>query len=313
VTAEPDRDWLAARFEEERAHLRAVAYRMLGSSAEADDAVQDAWLRVARSDAGGVQNLRGWLTTIVARLCLDRLRARAARPEAPVGVHLPDPIVSRLGSAGRAEAADPAAEAVLADSVGLAMLVVLETLTPPERLAFVLHDTFGLPFEEIAPIVGRTTEAARQLASRARRRVRGAGTEDAVAERTFGRASPPRQRELVLAFLAAARDGDFEALLRLLDPSVVARVDTGDGTSPLGRSRELRGADVVARSAFGFRSLAPGARLAAINGSPGFVVLVADRPYAVLAFGFGPESITQIDILADADRLARIDLSAVSG
>src|SRR6478672_9574191 len=198
--ANPDPDWLAQRFEAQRPRLRAVAYRMLGSMAEADDAVQDAWLRVARADAGQVENLGGWLTTVVARLCLDRLRARTARREEPAGVHLPEPIVSAPGT-GQAD--DPEHEALLADSVGLAMLVVLERLTPAERLAFVLHDTFGLPFEEIAPIVGRTPPAARQLASRARRRVRGS-----VAP---GRVPAARQRELVDAFLAAARGGDFEA------------------------------------------------------------------------------------------------------
>jgi RNA polymerase sigma-70 factor (ECF subfamily) len=295
-----DEDRLAIRFEDHRQRLRAVAYRMLGSVPEAEDTVQDAWLRLSRSDAAGIDDLGAWLTTVVARLALDRLRARSARHEEPAGVHLPDPIVSRL------ESPDPAAEVELADSVGVALLVVLETLSPAERLAFVLHDTFGLPFEEIGRIVGRTPEAARQLASRARRRVRSA----ADASKPSGETPPHRQRELLAAFLAAARDGNFEALLRVLDPSVVARVDTGDGTGPLGRSRELRGADVVARSAFGFRNLAPGARLVAVNGGPGFVVLAADRPYAVLAFGFSGDAISEIDILADPDRLARLDLSA---
>jgi RNA polymerase sigma factor (sigma-70 family) len=281
--------------------LRAVAYRMLGSTAEAEDTVQDAWLRVARADAAAVENLGGWLTTIVARLALDRLRTRAARREEPAGVHLPDFIVT---SPDADPASDPEREAELADSVGLAMLVVLETLTPAERLAFVLHDTFGLTFDEIAPIVGRSEVASRQLASRARRRVRGAGvgTPSAV--------SPARQRQLINAFLAAARAGDFGALVRILDPEVVARADAGDGPSPIGRSRELRGAEEVATSALAFRNLAPGAHPATVNGTPGFVVVSQGRPFAVLGFTFRGDAIAEIDILADPARLAAMDLSA---
>ncbi|GEM_PF-460825 len=225
--------WLAQRFEEHRTHLRAVAYRMLGSISEADDAVQEAWLRLGRSDTGGVDNLGGWLTTVVARVCLDMLRSRSSRGEEPLGVRFSDPIASRQGGT------DPEHEALLADSVGLALLVVLETLTPAERLAFVLHDTFAVPFDEIAPIVGRSPTAARQLASRARRRVQGA---DIVPD-----ADLARQREVVDAFLAAARGGDFDALLAVLDPEVVLRADRG--AVPAGASREVRGAPAVARRA----------------------------------------------------------------
>jgi len=300
-TSTGERDWLAQRFEAHRPRLRAVAYRMLGSTAEAEDAVQDAWLRLARSDAASVDNLGAWLTTVVARLCLDMLRSRSSRREDPMGVHLPDPIVSSPELAG---GPDPEAEAELADSVGLAMLIVLETLSPAERLAFVLHDTFGLPFDEIAPIVERTPTATRQLASRARRRVRGAETPSRV--------TPARQRELVNAFLAAARGGDFEALLRVLDPEVVVRGDLGPGVGPLGRSREIHGAAQVAQQAMAFRNLAPGARPAAVNGSTGLVVFSGDQPFAVIGFAFDGDRITEIDILADPERLRTIDLSAVA-
>jgi RNA polymerase sigma-70 factor (ECF subfamily) len=297
----PDRDWLAQRFEDNRAHLRAVAYRMLGSMAEAEDAVQDAWLRLNRADTSDVENLGGWLTTVVARLSLDRLRARAARREEPLGVHVPDPIVSLPDAPADVPADEPGPEdqAVLADSVGLAMLVVLETLSPAERLAFVLHDTFGIPFDEIAPIVGRSEEAARQLASRARRRVRGAATPTV---------SRKRQWEVVTAFLAAARNGDFEALLEVLDPDVVARADTGAGVSLIGRSREIHGIEEVAKSALAFRNLAPGAHRALVNGTPGFVVFSGDRPFAVLGMTFRGDRIAEIDILADPDRLGTLDL-----
>ena len=300
-TSTGERDWLAQRFEAHRPRLRAVAYHMLGSTAEAEDAVQDAWLRLARSDAASVDNLGAWLTTVVARLCLDMLRSRSSRREDPMGVHLPDPIVSSPELAG---GPDPEAEAELADSVGLAMLIVLETLSPAERLAFVLHDTFGLPFDEIAPIVERTPTATRQLASRARRRVRGAETPSRV--------TPARQRELVNAFLAAARGGDFEALLRVLDPEVVVRGDLGPGVGPLGRSREIHGAAQVAQQAMAFRNLAPGARPAAVNGSTGLVVFSGDQPFAVIGFAFDGDRITEIDILADPERLRTIDLSAVA-
>ena len=302
-----DQDWLAERFEAQRPRLRAVAYRMLGSMAEADDAVQDAWLRLARADAGQVENLGGWLTTVVARLCLDRLRSRTARREDLAGVHLPEPIVTAPGAP---EAADPEQEAILADSVGLAMLVVLERLTPAERLAFVLHDTFGLPFEEIGRIVERTPEAARQLASRARRRVRGS-----IAP---SRVSPARQRELVDAFLAAARAGDFEALLRVLDPDVVVRADLGSLGGPIARAaaRDVHGAAAVARQALAFRAVAVGARAATVNGAPGIVVFAGERPFAVAAFAFSGNgkaaAIAEIDFLLDPERLARLDLSAIS-
>jgi RNA polymerase sigma factor (sigma-70 family) len=298
-----DQDSLAERFETHRSHLRAVAYRMLGSLAEAEDAVQDAWLRFARTDTGGVENLRGWLTTVVARLCLDRLRSRAARREDLAGIHLPEPVIAPPDAP-----VNPEDEALFADSVGLAMLVVLERLTPAERLAFVLHDTFGLPFDEIGRVVDRSPEAARQLASRARRRVRGSVAPTNV--------SPARQRELIDAFLAAARAGDFDALLRVLDPDILVRADAGGGATPLGRSREIRGAPAVARQAMAFRSLAPGARAATVNGAPGLVVFDGARPYAVLAFAFdgagsAGATITEIDILIDPERIARLDLGGV--
>ena len=290
---------LAGTFESQRPHLRAVAYRMLGSLAEAEDAVQDAWLRASRADGAKIENLGGWLTTIVARLCLDRLRSRASRHEESLDVSLPDPVVSA------ADGVDPEQEALLADSVGLAMLIVLEQLTPAERLAFVLHDTFGLPFDQIAPVIGRTREATRQLASRARRRVRGAGVEASTE------VPLRRQWELVDAFLAAARDGDLAALMEILDPDVVARADPGAGSNLLGQARSLRGAEVVGSSALAFSRLAPGARRALVNGAPGFVVLVGDRRYAVLGFTFGHDRISAIDILLDPARLARLDLAAV--
>jgi RNA polymerase sigma factor (sigma-70 family) len=291
---------LAGRFEAERPHLRAVAYRMLGSLAEADDVVQDAWLRASRADASKVDNLAGWLTTIVARLCLDRLRARASRREDSLEatVAVPDPVISPV------EGVDPEQEALLAESVGLAMLIVLETLTPAERLAFVLHDTFALPFDQIAPIVGRTSEATRQLASRARRRVRGATASTEVPLR--------RQWLLVDAFLAAARDGDFGALLQVLDPEVVVRADSGAAPNPLGQTRRLAGAEIVARTAMGFARLAPGAHRALVNGSAGFVVFVEQRRYAVLGFTFDRGRISEIDILLDPERLGRLELGSIS-
>jgi RNA polymerase sigma-70 factor (ECF subfamily) len=292
-----DRDWLAQRFESHRPHLRAVAYRMLGSLTEADDAVQDTWLRLNRSDTTDIDNLAGWLTTVVARLCLDMLRARKARREDPMGVYLPEPIIAS------ADALDPEQEVLLADSVGLAMLVVLETLSPAERLAFVLHDSFGLPFDEIAPIVGRSPTTTRQLASRARRRVRGATTSSDV--------DVPRQREVVDAFVAAARAGDFEALLRVLDPDVVVRADAGAARSILGRTREVRGARAVAKQALGFRRLAGGAHRALVNGAAGLVVFDGERPFAVLGFTIRADRIIEIDILSDPGRLADLDLSSV--
>jgi RNA polymerase sigma-70 factor (ECF subfamily) len=296
-----DRDWLAERFEAERPRLRAVAYRMLGSGPDAEDVVQDAWLRLTRADAEAIENLGAWLTTVVARLSLDRLRSRRSRREESLEVF---PVESGdvAGQPG-----DPEGDAILADSVGLAMLVVLETLSPAERLAFVLHDTFGLPFDEIAPIVGRTLTATRQLASRARRRVRGATLS--------GAPSPARQWALVDAFVAAARSGDFEALLRVLDPEVVARAE--GVPEPLGPVVETRGAEAVARQALLFRGIAGGAQRALVNGTPGLVAFAGDRPFSVLAFRFaGPADsarIRAIDVTIGADRLAGVDLSAFRG
>jgi RNA polymerase sigma factor (sigma-70 family) len=292
-----ERDWLAQRFEENRTHLRAVAYRMLGSVNEADDAVQEAWLRLSRSDTAAVENLRGWLTTVVARVCLDMLRSRQSRREEPLGAHVPEPIVSRE------DGLDPEHEALLADSVGLALLVVLETLSPPERLAFVLHDMFAVPFEEIAPIVGRSPTAARKLASRARRRVQGAAP-----------ASDPdvtRQREVVDAFLAAARGGDFDALVAMLDPDVVLRVDRG-ALRP-GLSREVRGAEAVAAQVRTFARLAAFARPVLVNGAAGFVVARGGRPLTVAGFTVAHDRIVEIDLLADPDRLRRLDLTVLDG
>jgi RNA polymerase sigma factor (sigma-70 family) len=284
---------LARRFEDHRRHLRAVAYRMLGSLAEADDAVQESWLRLSRSDASGIGNLRGWLTTVVARVCLDMLRSRASRREEPLGTRLPEPIVSRT------DGPDPEQEALLADSVGLALLVVLDTLTPAERLAFVLHDMFGVPFDEIAAIVGRAAPAARQLASRARRRVRHAGT---VPD-----ADVARQRRVVDAFLAAARDGDFDALVAILDPEVVLRADIG--AAPAAAPIEIHGAGAVAERASAFSSRAEFARPALINGAAGLVAVVRGQPIAVMAFTVRGGRIAEIDILADPARLRRLDLA----
>jgi RNA polymerase sigma-70 factor (ECF subfamily) len=309
MTNVTDPNWLADRFEAERPRLRAVAYRMLGSTAEAEDAVQDAWLRLSRSDAAAIDNLGAWLTTVVARLSLDRLRTRKAQAEESLDLIPLD--VRPLDAEG---GGDPEHEAILADSVGLAMLVVLETLTPAERLAFVLHDTFGLPFDEIAPIVEHSPTATRQLASRARRRVRGATASGATA---FGAPSPARQRELVAAFLVAARAGDFEALLRVLDPDVVVRAEGPTVAALLGTDRTTRGREAVARQALLFRNIAGGARYALVNGAPGFVAFVGDRPFAVLGFRFtdgpGPYAIAAIDVVLAHDRLARLDLAAFRG
>jgi RNA polymerase sigma factor (sigma-70 family) len=290
-----ERDHLARRFEENRTHLRAVAYRMLGSVSEADDAVQEAWLRLSRSEAGELENLRAWLTTVVGRVCLDMLRSRRSRHEEPLGPHVPEPIVSRE------DEVDPEHEALLADSVGLALLVVLETLTPAERLAFVLHDMFAVPFDEIAPIVGRSPAAARQLASRARRRVQGATpTPDADLA---------RQREVVDAFLAAARGGDFEALLAMLDPDVVLRVDRG--ALPGAASREVRGAEAVVEQTRTFARLAASARPALVNGAAGFIVAPRGRPIAVAGFTVAHGKIVEIDLLADPARLRDLDLTVL--
>jgi RNA polymerase sigma-70 factor (ECF subfamily) len=289
------REWPADEFEANRTHLRAVAYRMLGSVSEADDAVQEAWLRLSRSDVSDVGNLRAWLTTVVARVALDMLRSRRSRREEPLGPHVPEPIVSPQ------DGVDPEHEALLADSVGLALLVVLETLDPAERLAFVLHDMFAVPFDEIAPIVGRSPAAARQLASRARRRVQGAGP---VPDVDLG-----RQREVVDAFLAAARGGDFDALVALLDPDVVLRVDRG--AERPGASRELRGAAAVAEQVRTFASLARFARPALVNGAAGFVVAPRGRPLAVAGFTVSGDRIAEIDLLADPDRLRALDLTVL--
>ena len=285
-----------AEFEQHRQRLRSVAFRMLGSLTEADDAVQEAWLRFDRTDTSDVENLGAWLTTVVARVSLNLLRSRAQRREDPLETHVPDPIISA------ATGIDPEHEAVLADSVGLALLVVLETLTPAERLAFVLHDTFGVPFDEIAPMIDRTPDAARQLASRARRRVRGiAPTHDR---------DPVRQREVVSAFFAAARDGDFDALVAVLHPDVILRSDGG-----VVRARHtvvLEGAEIVAGQALSFGSLSPFAIPALINGTAGVVVANAGRPLSVMAFAVVDGRIASIDVLADPERLARLDLSALN-
>ena len=288
-----EHDILAEGFEEKRTKLRAVAYRMLGSISEADDAVQEAWLRLSRSDTGEIENLGGWLTTVVASVCLDMLRSRRSRREEPLGLHVPDPIVSR------ADGIDPEHEALLSDSVGLALLVVLETLSPTERLAFVLHDMFGVPFEEIAPIVGRSPAASRQLASRARRRVRGAAPAPD--------ADLSRQREVVDAFLAASRDGDFDTLVAVLDPDVVLRADSGAVLS--GRSREVRGARAVAEQALTFSRLAPFVQPALVNGAAGVVVAPRGRLFAVMGFTVRGGKIVEIDILADPARLRQVDLA----
>jgi RNA polymerase sigma-70 factor (ECF subfamily) len=287
---------LADQFERQRPRLRGVAYRMLGSLNEADDAVQEAWVRLDRSDADRIDNLAGWLTTVVARVCLNMLQSKRARSEQPLGLRLPDPIVADGASS------DPEQEALLADSIGLALQVVLDSLTPPERLAFVLHDMSAVPFEDIAPILGRSPLAARQLASRARRRVRGtAAVPDADLD---------QQREIVDAFLAAARDGDFHALLSVLDPEVILRADTGgDSQQPT----FLRGAETVARAALGFASYAPGARPALINGTAGFVVTSNDKPYSVLAFTVVDAKVVEIDILADPVRLNQLSLGEWAG
>ena len=289
-----EHDFLAEQFEANRAHLRAVAYRMLGSMSEADDAVQEAWLRLSRSDTSGVQNLGGWLTTVVGRVCLDMLRSRRSRREG--NLRVPEPIVSHEGGI------DPEHEALLADSVGLALLVVLETLTPAERLALVLHDTFAVPFDEIAPIVGRSPAASRQLASRARRRVRGA-TDVPDADLT-------RQREVVDAFLAAARDGDFEALLAVLDPDVVLRADLGPLTTD--GSREVRGAEAVAGQALTYSRLDLLMQPVLINGAPGLVSTRDGEPFSVGGYTVRNGKIVAIYILADPARLSRLDLSVLN-
>jgi len=284
-----DQEWLADRFEANRTHMRGVAYRMLGSLSEADDAVQETWLRFNRAGASGIENLGGWLTTVVARVCLDMLRSRKSRREQPLDAPMPDPIVSRD------DGANPEEDALLADSVGLAMLVVLEKLAPAERLAFVLHDMFAMPFDEIAPIVGRSPAAARQLASRARRRVQGAPT-DSSADRD-------RHREVVEAFLAASRGGDFGALLALLDPEVVLRADPT--AVVVGATKLVTGAQAVAKT---FAGRARIARLALIDGAPGAVWAQGGKPRVVFAFTITGRKIDAIDLIADPDHVGRLDL-----
>jgi RNA polymerase sigma factor (sigma-70 family) len=292
-----DRDWLAERFEEQRTHLRAVGYRMLGSLSEADDAVQEAWLRLNRSDTMEIENLGGWLTTVVARVCLNMLQARKVRREEPLGVHVPDPIVSAD------EESDPEHQALLADSVGLALQVVLDTLAPAERLAFVLHDIFGVSFAEIAPIVGRSPAAARQLASRARRRVQGQAPAPDPLD---------RQREVVDAFLAATREGDFEALIAVLDPDVVLRADSGALPPPA--TQEVHGARAVAELATAFSQVARFSCPALVNGTAGLVTTTPrGEPFSVQAFTIRDGRIVEIDILADPERLAQLDLMVLDG
>ena len=284
-------EWLAQQFEEQRPHLRAVAYRMLGSLSEADDAVQDAWIRLSRADRSEVENLGAWLTTVVARVALNMLRSRKTRREQPLDVHVPDPIIDS------ADGTDPEHEALLADSVGLALLVVLETLTPAERLAFVLHDMFAVPFEQIATIVERSPDATRQLASRARRRVRGTAP---LPDADLG-----AQWQVVDAFIAAAREGDFDALVAVLDPDVVLRADAG----LTGLSRHISGATTVAGQALMWSRVDLSLRRALINGAAGMVSLRQGRPFSVGAFVVTNGRIVEIDILADPERVSQLDLT----
>ena len=286
-----EREFLAQHFEEHRTRLRAVAYRMLGSLSEADDAVQEAWLRLNRSDAGEIENLDGWLTTVVARISLNMLRSRKTRREEPLAGRLPDVLVDRV------DGLNPEHEALLADSVGLALLVVLETLNPAERLAFVMHDIFAVPFDEIAPIVDRSPEAARQLASRARRRVR--------AERTVPDANLETQREVINAFLAAARDGDFDRLVAVLDPDVVLRQDFG----PVGGSREIHGAAAVASQATSYAQIGLDIRPALINGVAGAVAFRDGQPFSIGALTVRNGKIVELDFLGDPERLRQLDLT----
>ena len=288
-----ERDWLAKDFEANRPHLRAVAYRMLGSVSEADDAVQEAWLRLTRADTSAVENLRAWLTTVVARVSLDMLRSRSSRREEQLGSRLPEPIIDRV------DGTDPEHEALLADAVGLALFVVLETLNPAERLAFVLHDMFGVPFDDIAPIVDRSPQAARQLASRARRRVR--------AENRVPDTDVDAQREVVDAFLAAAREGDFERLIAVLDPDVVLRTDRGRGPG----LRVVRGAQAAATRARGFARLDLVLRPALVNGVAGGVALRDGEPFSVAAFTVRAGKIVEMDFLTDPARLRELDLTVL--
>jgi RNA polymerase sigma-70 factor (ECF subfamily) len=285
---------LAEQFEAHRPNLRAVAYRMLGSVSEAEDAVQETWIRLSRTDVGGVDNLRGWLTTVVARVCLDMLRTRASRREDPLDMHVPDPIVRAIGP----EDEGPETDAMIADSVGLALLVVLEKLEPVERLAFVLHDVFGMTFEEIAPIVDRSVVATRQLASRARRRVQG--------QAPTSKADLREQRRVVDAFLAAVRDGDFEALVTVLDPEIVLRADGGAVKS---MTRLVRGAPAIAAQAATFSKLGLSSQMVLVNGNIGLVSRLPDgRVLSVIGFTIADGKVVEMDILADPDRLSRLDL-----
>jgi RNA polymerase sigma-70 factor (ECF subfamily) len=288
-------DWLADRFEQHRSRLRAVSYRMLGSLSEADDAVQEAWLRFSRADTSAVEDLGAWLTTVVARICLNSLRSRKTRREEPIDAHMPDPIVSPVNALG------PEDEALLADSVGLALLIVLDTLAPAERLAFVLHDVFDVPFEQIASIIDRSEPATRQLASRARRRLSTTPAPEAdLAE----------QWELVDAFLAAARDGNFDRLLAVLDPDVVLRAD--GGATGLGGSRVVRGAHAVASGASAFNRLGYESRRALVNGAPGVVSFADNQPISVVGFTVAGGRIVEMNILSDPDRLRELDLAVVA-
>ena len=293
----PTLEWLAEQFEEHRSHLRAVAYRMLGSASEAEDAVQESWIRLGRTDVSGVENLRAWLTTVVARVCLDMLRTRTSRREDPLdehAVHVPDPVITRADQ-------DPESDAMLADSVGLALLVVLETLEPPERLAFVLHDVFGMTFDEIAPIVDRSPAAARQLASRARRRVQ--------SKAPNSEHDLHQQRRVVDAFLAAVRDGDFERLVAVLDPDIVLRADGG---AMKGMSRLVRGAQAVVAQAATFSKLGLSSQVVLVNGNIGILSRLPDgRLFSVIGFTIAGGKVLEMDILADPDRLSRLDLSAI--
>jgi RNA polymerase sigma factor (sigma-70 family) len=290
-----ENEWLADRFEAERSHLRAVAFRMLGSLSEADDAVQESWLRLSRSGASGVENLGGWLTTVVARVCLNMLRSRNSRREESLDARAPG--FTYIDSA----ATDPEHEAVIADSVGLALLVVLETLSPAERLAFVLHDTFAVPFDEIAPIVGRTPAAARQLASRARRRLRGSTV--------VPNADLARQRKVVDAFIAASRSGDMDALLAVLDPDVVLRVDAT--AVPQGSPRVLRGAATVAGGALAFSARSQFVQAALVNGMVGVVMAPRGRLFGVGVLTIRRDRILEMDLVADPDRLAAIEIAVL--
>ncbi|HYN93306.1 MAG TPA: sigma-70 family RNA polymerase sigma factor [Pilimelia sp.] len=287
-----ERERLGEQFDEHRTRLRAVAYRMLGSLSDADDAVQEAWVRLSRAEARGVDNLAGWLTTVVARVCLNMLRTRESRREQPFDVHVPDPIIGPAGGG------DPEHEAVLADSVGLALQVVLDSLAPAERLAFVLHDMFAVPFEEIAAMLDRSPTAARQLASRARRRVRGAPTPDPDLA---------RQRAVVDAFFAAARDGDFDALVAVLDPDVVLRAD--GGTARARQTVVIHSAGAVAAQAATASRLAAFVRPALINGAAGVVVVAGGRVLSVMAFTVARGRVIAIDVLLDPERLATVDLA----